>query len=223
MKLYKLILLAIVVGLLLLYFRPYRAFRENDIPVENGEANDAGRALALDTTKVLKQKEPEQLSEPANLNIAQNAIDLLKQREQEQLFKPASLIITPDTIAVKDGRLGSHVFRLDYHIANPERVTSASIRVYSPGIGYIYRDIKYPKVPVQKNGSVYLSIYFPSDLDFGPKVRFRVSCPEGTTDWVDFGSDSLPFDQRNDASLLQIGSVTPNFIQSRSTPDYDSG
>ena len=84
--------------------------------------------------------------------------------------------VSPETIDIRGGRAMPTTFTIEYRIANPEKVEKAEIRIVAKGLGIIKRDA----VPVQASGIVTLS--FDSSHDFGPLVRFRVTCPQGTTD-----------------------------------------
>ena len=121
--------------------------------------------------------------------------------------------VSPETIDIRGGRAVPTTFTIEYRIANPEKVEKAEIRIVAKGLGIIRRDA----VPVQASGIVNLS--FDSKDDFGPLVRFRVTCPQGTTDWRTLGAPPLPLEER-DTGDFKITAVSPDHVE----PNYsDTG
>jgi hypothetical protein len=117
--------------------------------------------------------------------------------------------VSPETIDIRGGRAMPTTFTIEYRIANPEKVEKAEIRIVAKGLGIIKRDA----VPVQASGIVTLS--FDSSHDFGPLVRFRVTCPQGTTDWQTLGAPPLPLEERQTGEF-RITAVSPSHVE----PDY---
>jgi hypothetical protein len=117
--------------------------------------------------------------------------------------------VSPETIDIRGGKAMPTTFTIEYRIANPERVEKAEIRIVTKGLGIIKREA----VPVQASGVVNLS--FDNKDDFGPVVRFRVTCPQGTTDWRTLGAPPLPLEERQ-AGDFKITGVSPDHVE----PDY---
>jgi hypothetical protein len=117
--------------------------------------------------------------------------------------------VSPETIDVQGGRAMPTTFSVEYRIASPERVEKAELRIVAPGFGIVQRE----PAPVQANGVVTVAVA-PID-DFGPVVRFRVTCPAGTTEWHALGARPLPYEQRS-TMTFGITGVSPSHIK----PDF---
>lgn len=124
--------------------------------------------------------------------------------------------INPETIEMRGGRAVPTTFTIEYRIANPEKVEKAELRVVAKGLGIIQREV----VPVQPSGTVYLSV--DATRDFGPIVRFRVTCPQGTTDWRTLGAKPLPLEERQ-ADDFKITGVSPDHVEPNYSGDTGSG
>ena len=119
---------------------------------------------------------------------------------------PRIATVTPSTIAVSDGHAGPGSFTVDYEIANVDRVDSAELRIYAPGVGVVQR------VPVSPKERDTITVDLdPTRSDFGPKVAFRARCPGGDTDWYVLGTERLPDDWR-DTETLRVVNVSPDRI-----------
>lgn len=102
--------------------------------------------------------------------------------------RPAILSVTPATIDVSGGRASTTPFTVAYEIRHVEGVEKAEIRLHAPGLG----DVFTTPVDVVEKGLA--TFEFDSGThDFGPTIRVRATCPEGTTEWYTLGRDpSLP-------------------------------
>ena len=124
--------------------------------------------------------------------------------------------INPETIDVRGGRAVPTTFTIEYRIANPEKVEKAELRIVAKGLGIIQREV----VPVQASGIV--NVTFDGSQDFGPVVRFRVTCPQGTTDWRTLGARPLPLEERQ-TDDFQITGVSPDRVEPNYSGDTGSG
>jgi hypothetical protein len=113
--------------------------------------------------------------------------------------------IDPEEIEVEDGEVWPTVFTLEYEIGDPESVDSAELIVDAQGAGKIYSE----KLRIVKSGDVTFKIA-PPHGDLGPTIRFRATCPEGTTEWHRLGEERQ--DLYDGSSALRIDSIAPNYV-----------
>ena len=113
--------------------------------------------------------------------------------------------VSPETIDIRGGRAVPTTFAIEYRIANPEGIEKAEIRIVAEGLGIIKRE----PVPVSANAIVNVSL--DSTDDFGPLVRFRVTCPQGTTDWRTLGAPPLALEERETGDF-KITGVSPDHV-----------
>ena len=97
-------------------------------------------------------------------------------------------------------------YTLEYDILDIEKVKSARIVIYSPGVG----QVQSFDVSVQAHGKIEFNLDA-ENFDFGPTVRFRALCPRGTTDWYTMGTLPADYAQRS-ADRMQIGNVNPSYV-----------
>jgi hypothetical protein len=131
--------------------------------------------------------------------------------KRERPERPARVVpvkivsLEPAEIEVEDGEVWPTVFRLEYELGDPESVDSAELIVYAQGAGEIYSQ----KLAVVESGGVTFRVA-PPHGDLGPAIRFRATCPAGTTEWRTLGEE--PRDPADESSELRIDSITPNNI-----------
>jgi hypothetical protein len=130
-----------------------------------------------------------------------------------RMVRPRIVSVSPETLEVRSGHASPTRYSVNYTIDSPDRVTQASIVIYSPGIGAIQR----LEVPVQASGAVEFNLDAAGE-DFGPTVRFRLHCPAGETGWYAFGSAPASFDP-DAASKVKITRVTPGYASGSSEPN----
>ena len=129
----------------------------------------------------------------------------------------AIISVSPDQFAVSGGHATWQVLEVAYTIRDPGKVTSAKVEVYARELGVIARE----EAPIEASGKVRFTVDPKGSTDLGPTVRFRASCPEGTTDWHELGQAPLPYDQRTD-DTLRISNVNPSSIREGPTDSEDS-
>src|SRR5262245_24593688 len=56
---------------------------------------------------------------------------------QDTRVVPRIVSVSPETIGVRDGHADGGTYVMEYEIDNPERVESARVQVYAPGIGEV--------------------------------------------------------------------------------------
>jgi hypothetical protein len=125
--------------------------------------------------------------------------------------------VSPETFSVTGGRAAWQVLEVAYTILDPAKVQSARVEVYAREIGVISR----MDVPVQASGTVRFLVDPQGPSDFGPTVRFRASCPEGTTEWYELGQEPLPYEDRM-GDTLRITNVNPSSIKEGPDESEDS-
>jgi len=120
---------------------------------------------------------------------------------------PLIVKLEPMTIAFRDGHLEGGRYTLEYDILGIEKVKSVRIVIYSPGFG----PVQTIDAPVEAHNILTFDID-PGDFDFGPTVRLRARCPEGTTDWYTLGTMPMDFQHRM-ADVFAVTNVSPPYIQ----------
>ena len=131
--------------------------------------------------------------------------------------QPVAIVsVWPDQFAVSGGHASWQVLEVAYTIRDPGTVTSARVEVYARELGVIARE----EVPIEASGKVRFTVDPKGSADLGPTVRFRASCPQGTTDWHELGQAPLPSDPRTD-DTLRISNVSPSSIREGPTDSED--
>ena len=132
-------------------------------------------------------------------------------------FSVAIVSVSPDYFAVSGGHATWQPLDVAYTIKDPDKITSAKVEVYARELGVIARE----DVPIQASGKVRFIVDPKGSTDLGPTVRFRASCPEGTTDWYELGQEPQPSDTRLDGTL-RISNVNPSSIKEGPDDSEDS-
>ena len=114
--------------------------------------------------------------------------------------------VEPDTIMVHHGTAVPGEYTVHYLIGEPEKVEEAKVTVYVPGV-----DDVILKQDVHIVAADTATFTIAPRWDFGPTLRFRAVCPQGTTDWFTYGSELLPLEERM-APGLRIANVGPERI-----------
>lgn len=122
---------------------------------------------------------------------------------------PLIVSMSPETVAVHDGHASMARYSLSYEIDNPEKAKKAYISVYALGIG----EVQHFDVDVEQHAQIEF-LLDASAMDLGPKVRFRVRCPAGDSDWFTLGAP--PQVGAQPSSGIQIDSVDPPYISPKS-------
>jgi len=128
---------------------------------------------------------------------------------REGSASPAIVSISPTTVPIRAGHAYTERYTLEYDILGIEKVKSGYITIYSPGVGQVQKIDFSP----QAHGSIEFTLDV-ENFDFGPSIRFRAVCPKGNSDWIPMGL--IPADYPpHDPSLLQMGTISPSYIQAR--------
>jgi hypothetical protein len=118
---------------------------------------------------------------------------------------PSIKSVTPDTVQVRRGHAESDSYEVEYKISNSGLVTKAELEVYAPGVGVVQR------IPVSPEDEGIITFDLDTSTDLGPKIAFRVQCPEGQTNLYVLGTDRGS-DSASDRSGLRITGVGPTQI-----------
>jgi len=129
---------------------------------------------------------------------------------------PAIVRITPDTLPVRSGHAVTERYTLEYDILGIEKVERGRIVLYSPGAGQLQA---FDFAPIA-HGTLEFTLDA-GDFDFGPTLRVRAKCPQGTTEWYTFGSLPMDYNDRS-ANVFRIGNVTPPYL-ARPMRDFGPG
>ena len=114
--------------------------------------------------------------------------------------------VTPPQLMVRGGQIAPQILRVPYSIPDPATVTNATLILYVGELGPVVTRTVTPEAA----GVAHFAIE-PRAHSLGAHVRFRASCPGGTTGWYSLGQVPLSYEARM-ADVFQISSVTPTSI-----------
>jgi hypothetical protein len=115
--------------------------------------------------------------------------------------------VTPERLSLAGDRVDSQTLNVSYSMPNPSTVTEAQLKLYIEEVG----DIATQTVAPAEQGTATFAVD-PKSHSIGPWVRFRATCPAGTTDWYTLGQIQLDYDTRMSKDF-RIGSVMPQSIR----------
>jgi hypothetical protein len=126
--------------------------------------------------------------------------------------------VAPERLALSGDRVDVQTLTVSYSIPDPATVTEARLKLYVGEIG----DIATQTVTPAEKGTTEFALQ-PTPHSVGPWVRFRASCPNGTTDWHALGQITPDYDERM-STAFRIGNVMPQSIPwSEAMTDSQSG
>ena len=130
---------------------------------------------------------------------------------------PRIVTVSPDTFSVVNGQATMQSFEVAYEISDPSQVDTARLEAYAREYGVISR----MDVPVQARGTAHFVVEPRGTVDLGPTVRFRATCPAGTTEWFELGQVPQSYDAQR-ANTFGIMNVAPTSIKDGPDDSADS-
>lgn len=115
--------------------------------------------------------------------------------------------MTPERLSLAGDRVDTQTLTVSYSIPDPSTVTEAQLKLYVDEVG----DIATETIAPAAQGTTTFLVQ-PRQHSVGPWVRFRASCPTGTTDWHALGQIPLDYDDRM-SKVFRIGNVMPQSIR----------
>ena len=128
--------------------------------------------------------------------------------ERESMIAGNGIVsVTPDRVSIDGDRVAPQTFDVSYVMRDLKAVTDARLDLMVPGVGELAR----VGVAAQESGSVRVEVGSGSP-SLGPTVRFRASCPNGTSQWYPMGT--VPATLRRDSASagVRITNVSPPSI-----------
>lgn len=121
---------------------------------------------------------------------------------------PQIVSVSPDTVGVTDGHIdGADHFDISYSVENSATLKGLALEVWVHGIGELARmDVEIPP----DDGPHQFSFFHEAkDVDVGPAVKFRMTCPSGETGWMSLGHDR-EVREKPDGKPVQLLNVAPD-------------